>query len=210
MDSSRLATLGLITDQRRHGSLEKRKRTNRFYRQKKYTLIRECSEGWARLVVLLGDSTSIGPGCSGTNPSGEPEVDRKTRAQGLWRKIGTIIGYYDLSPARVLDLILDAFCQNLASHWRFFLDLLECTPWSVRNLADKGKAKAEDAVDGAEQEKNASETEFAAAVELERGNLTLTQVLGFKFSAYQVSHAVGMTVASLLICHVSCRSPRQT
>lgn len=99
----------------------------------------------------------------------------------------TIIGYFDLSPARVLDLILDAFCQNLASHWRFFLDLLECTPWNVRNLANKGKAKAEDGTAQPESETSVTETEFAAAMELERGNLILTQVLGFKFSAYQVS-----------------------
>lgn len=188
MDSSRLSVLGLITDQRRHGSLEKRKRTNRFYRQKKYTLIRECSEGWARLIVLLGDSGSIGTGSSGINLSGQPEHDRKVLARELWRKIVAVIGYYDLSPARVLDLILDAFCQNLASHWRFFLDLLESTPWSVRNLADKGKAKAEDGINGLGREVDATETEFAAAMELERGNLILTQVLGFKFIAYQVSH----------------------
>jgi hypothetical protein len=110
----------------------------------------------------------------------------------------------------VLDLILDAFCQNLTSHWRFFLDLLECTPWNVRNLADKGKAKAEDTIDELERENNASETEFAAAMELERGNLTLTQVLGFKFSAYQVSQTAWRTVAYLLICHISCRSPQRT
>lgn len=178
VDSSRLTALGLITSQPRHSSLEKRKRTNRFYRQKKYTLIRECSEGWARLIVLLADPSSLGPGSTATNLLGEAEAERKIRARSLWRKIVAIIGFYDLSPARVLDIILDAFCQNLVGHWRFFLELLECTPWSVRNLASKGKAKAEVS--------DISDTEFAGALELERGNLILTQVLGFKFSAYQV------------------------
>lgn len=89
-----------------------------------------------------------------------------------------IIGFYDLSPARVLDMILDAFFQNLVGQWRFFLELLECTPWTVRNLSNKRKAKA--------MATDISDTEFAGAMGLERGNLILTQVLGFKFSAYQV------------------------
>lgn len=133
--------------------------------------------------MLLGDLSSLGPGSTGTNLAGENPAERKSRAQALWRKIVAVIGFYDLSPARVLDILIDAFCQNLVSHWRFFLDLLECTPWSVRNLANKGKAKATDSLDPSDT----SETEFAGAMNLERGNLILTQVLGFKFSSYQVS-----------------------
>ncbi|KAJ9104267.1 hypothetical protein QFC19_004084, partial [Naganishia cerealis] len=182
VDSSRLSVLGLLSSQPRHNSLEKRKRTNRFYRQKKYTLIRECSEGWARLIVLLTEESALGPRATGNNPSAEPDVDRQQRARTLWRKIVALIGYYDLSPARVLDIILDAFCHKLTSHWRFFLELLECTPWSLRNMGNKGKAKSEAEED---DEKDRSDTEFAEAMELEGGNLILTQVLGFKFGLYQ-------------------------
>jgi hypothetical protein len=182
VDSSRLSTFGLISSQPRHNSLEKRKRTNRFYRQKKYTLIRECSEGWARLIVLLADESAIGPGANGTNTSGEPEIERNHRARTLWRKVVALIGYYDLSPARVLDIILDAFCHKLASHWRFFLELLEHSPWGVRNMGSKGKAK--ELV--RENEEDRSDTEFADDLDLEGGNLILTQVLGFKFGTYQV------------------------
>lgn len=182
VDSSRLSTFGLISSQPRHNSLEKRKRTNRFYRQKKYTLIRECSEGWARLIVLLADGNAIGPDANGTNPFGEPETARSERARKLWRKIVALIGYYDLSPARVLDIILDAFCHKLTSHWRFFLELLEHTPWSVRNVGSKGKAKEMVKEDGNDR----SDTDFADAMAMEGGNSILTQVLGFKFGTYQV------------------------
>lgn len=167
----------------KHSAAERRKRTAIFYKQKKYNVSREASEGYAACLVLLSDERYLGKG-------GEEEdaADRKRRAKALWREVLAIIGWYDLSPQRVLDIMLDSFCQKVASHWRFHIDLLEFTPWSKRNMCpikpqESDSAEEEAAMD--QDVESSGMTEFQGQLAQETGNKVLTQVLGMKFASHR-------------------------
>jgi THO complex subunit 2 len=168
----------------KHSAAERRKRTATFYKQKKYNVSREASEGYTAFLVLLSDDRYLGKG-------GEDEdaTDRRRRAKALWKECLAIIGWYDLSPQRVLDLMLDAFCQKLASHWRFHIDLFECTPWSRRNLSLAKSNEDADAEERGMTMDQAAEpsgmTDFKGRLGEETGNRVLTQVLGFKFASHR-------------------------
>ncbi|KAG7531987.1 hypothetical protein FFLO_03926 [Filobasidium floriforme] len=168
----------------KHSAAERRKRTAIFYKQKKYNVSREASEGYTAFLVLLSDDRYLGKG-------GEDEdaTDRRRRAKALWKECLAVIGWYDLSPQRILDLMLDAFCQKLALHWRFYIDLLEFTPWSKRNLCSARSVGDEDVEEGAMETDEPAEsrgmTDFKARLGEETGNRVLTQVLGFKFASHR-------------------------
>lgn len=161
------APIQLLNSRQKFAMRERRIRTGQFYKQKKYNLLRECSEGWARLMVVLDDKAAFGPGGDVEDPQA-----RRRRAKLLWKRIMAIIGCFDLSPNRVLDLMLDAFCDNVLRHWRFFLDLLGMSIWAAPTQT-KGKERA-------------LSTEFVQHLSDETGNSLLTQILGFKFAHYQV------------------------
>ena len=80
------------------------------YKQQKYNLFREECEGYAKLVTELNQDLST------TSPAEILEV------------IKSIIGYFNLDPNRVLDIILESFECQLDQH-DFFIELLrEYTP----------------------------------------------------------------------------------
>ena len=80
------------------------------YKQQKYNLFREECEGYAKLVTELNQDLST------TSPAEILEV------------IKSIIGYFNLDPNRVLDIILESFECQLEQH-DFFIELLrEYTP----------------------------------------------------------------------------------
>ena len=80
------------------------------YKQQKYNLFREECEGYAKLVTELNQDLST------TCPAEILEV------------IKSIIGYFNLDPNRVLDIILESFECQLDQH-DFFIELLrEYTP----------------------------------------------------------------------------------
>lgn len=64
-----------------------------FYKQQKYNLQREESAGYAKLLAELYKDH----GGSGTSPA------------ALLRRIQSLIGFFELDPNRVLDMVLDAF-----------------------------------------------------------------------------------------------------
>ena len=80
------------------------------YKQQKYNLFREECEGYAKLVTELNQDLST------TTPAEILEI------------IKSIIGYFNLDPNRVLDIILESFECQLDQHG-FFIELLrEYTP----------------------------------------------------------------------------------
>ncbi|CAO2828526.1 unnamed protein product [Amaranthus hypochondriacus] len=92
-------------------SKEVRVNTRLLYQQTKFNLLREESEGYAKLVTLL---------CEG---SGAPNSSSST--------IGTIkslIGHFDLDPNRVFDIVLE--CFEMQPHNNLFLDLIPIFPKS--------------------------------------------------------------------------------
>lgn len=165
------------------------------YKQQKFNLLREESEGYAKLAVEL--LTNMGPAHDPTTgETVESKSDRLARAKRVSEAVQSLIGKpfcrlchrclqltcdwfagnFDLDPDRTLDIVLDTFSSELLSHWQFFIDLLENSPWVPRPSsaiqADSGKGKTKE---GAPQ----------IGLEGDNGSRLVAQILGFKFAFYQ-------------------------
>lgn len=180
--------------------------TFKSYKQNKFNLLREQSEGYSKLTVEL--TSSLGPPHSSlTGRPTESNSVIEDRARPVWEKVISLIGYFDLDPNRALDIILDILSQHLTSHYSFFLALLSFSPWSgsyrrappeddAANMkidlpAGGFRGKSLDAVlTLAESNSMSSDMNTRKA-----GARVLAQVLGFKFNYYQVRfHSVHLTL----------------
>jgi THO complex subunit 2 len=149
-----------------------------FYKQGKYNLLRESSEGFSGLIVLLTGADALSD-----NAQEEAEHVLKARAKRVWSKVMGLIGYFNLSPPRVLDVILEIASCHVAVHWRFWLELIRCSPWGGAEVkGGKGKERADVGGDWGDQEAG-----LVAGVLDWEGDRVLAQVLGAKFSFCQVS-----------------------
>ena len=146
-------------------------------KQSKYNLLRESSEGFAGVIVLLLSDEVLLP-----DARKETEQAVSARANRVWGKLLGLTGQFDLAPPRVLDLILEVAGSQVAHHYRFFLELIRCTPWGLTgdSINRKGKAKA---IDGDWKQDEAKRIQEALAVE---GDGMLAKVLGNKLRAYRV------------------------
>jgi THO complex subunit 2 len=169
------------------------------YKQTRYNLLREQSEGYSKLVAELYQS--VGP--SHDASTGEP-VETKARlaqrAQETWARIVALIGYFDLDPNRVVDVFLDCFEVHLTTHWAFFLELLRCSPWSRAKPHELlGPGEVGSGIMEHDMELDWEGLSLDEALEkAEGGPRTIGnpgtpqgsqcgQLLGFKFAYYQVS-----------------------
>ena len=88
------------------------------YKQQKYNLCREECEGYAKLVTELnggGDSASS--------------------AASVISVVQSIIGFFNLDPNRVLDVMLESFECNLDRH-EFYAELLRLYRPDANTLAE--------------------------------------------------------------------------
>lgn len=155
-------------------------------KQSKYNLLRECSEGFSALIVLITSDEALS-----ADSASETDAERQMRAKRVWDKITSLIGYFNLSPPRVLDLILEVAGAQVTYHWRFFLDLLRCSSWgSTAHERTSGKGKAKSSGDWEQDELNSIRGAMAGG-----GDRTLALVLGVKFSFSQVSLVMRKSVA---------------
>lgn len=187
--------------------------------------MREQSEGYAKLTTDL--IASLGPPHSSTTAC--PSESRKTvyaRAAVAWDRVVSLIGYFDLDPNRALDIILDVFSVNIATHWQFFIALLACSPWVpepaiMREWEDAESQMKVELPENVFRGKSLDDV-LRIAESLARGDFgkdsdlpasgasvtkpkskVLAQVLGFKFSYYQV----GFSSSSLSLCVFSMAIP---
>ncbi|KAJ3217345.1 THO complex subunit 2 [Clydaea vesicula] len=149
---------------------------------------KEESEGYSKLITELFSNLPPTPEIlypkgkyfdgTDTNPFHAREKFVEERIDIVLRNITVLIGYFDLDPNRVLDVILDVFAANITEHYDFFLLLLEKSPWNSKNLDLKQKSAS-----------------------------NVAQILGFKFSYYNSSDVTLSTptqlywVAALLMKH---------
>lgn len=122
--------------------------TNRLYRQQKFNLLREENEGYSKLIVEF-------EGFLKTTPNESSDA----HASQLLSNIQSIIGYFDLDPNRVLDILFELSAASLVYHWKFLILFFSSSPWFTSN--------------GQEQEPGSSS---AAA-----------QIFGFKFQQMRQS-----------------------
>ncbi|KAH6773938.1 THO2 [Perilla frutescens var. frutescens] len=94
-------------------SKEVRVNTRLLYQQTKFNLLREESEGYAKLVTLL---------CQ------VPEVLTENQSAATVGIIKSLIGHFDLDPNRVFDIVLECFELQLDNS--VFLDLIPMFPKS--------------------------------------------------------------------------------
>ncbi|KAI8914848.1 transcription factor/nuclear export subunit protein 2-domain-containing protein, partial [Powellomyces hirtus] len=134
--------IGLINDTRGAAKKEVRMRTSMLYVQTKYNLLREEPEGFSKLITEVfrnlpplfdcHEPSSGGPRLTKEEAAQRRAEAVEERAHIVMENIQSLIGYFDLDPNRVLDLILDSFTANIADHWDFFVRLLEMSPWRAK------------------------------------------------------------------------------
>ncbi|KXN87957.1 THO complex subunit 2 [Leucoagaricus sp. SymC.cos] len=215
LDLSVLAAVGLIADEGLMGKKEIRMRTGLFYKQNKFNLLREQSEGYTKLVIEL--TSGMGPPHSpATGLPTETFKEIHSRASHVWGKVISLIGKFDLDPNRALDLILDVLSSNLATHYTFFLALLSFSPWAA-SYQRQIDPVAEDVVMDVDSAPTSIPIPFkgksldevltiAEGRSRNGGDITdpnsarvLSQVLGFKFAYYQAPEIADTTPKSLYL-----------
>ncbi|KAI9616357.1 hypothetical protein H4Q26_010747 [Puccinia striiformis f. sp. tritici PST-130] len=195
--------------------------TGLHYKQQRFNLLREESEGYSHLATELisamgpglvsqlvpadsgeGDSTSYPHLLSILLPGETPEI-RDSRIEKVSNNIKAMIGFFDLDPNRTLDIILDVFCYNVISHYPFFCSLLKQSHWMQTVVDPKPTANHEPILpaDG--------------SLPSEQGSRLIASLLGFKFTHYQQSDTSDSTpdelylMTAVLIWHKIARSDDQ-
>jgi THO complex subunit 2 len=174
------------------------------YKQTRYNLLREQSEGYSKLVTELYQSVGSAHDASTGQPV-ETRARLVQRAQETWTRVVALVGVFDLDPNRAVDIFLDCFETHLTSHWAFFLELLRCSPWSrskphgsdgLQETADEQTmdVDAEPDWEGLTMDEVLIKAE---GIPFEMAEDPFTpqgsqcgQILGFKFAYYQVSVVV--------------------
>lgn len=124
LEASLLESLGLIRST--FARMGIRKQTNILYRQANFNLMREESEGFAKLMTELFTTSNNEP------PTSEVVEETVERVKAM-------IGAFDLDVGRTLDVVLDVFGAVLVKQFRFFVKFLRASPWWPRDgLSGKG------------------------------------------------------------------------
>lgn len=155
---------------------EPRIKTALLYKQQKYNLLREETEGYSKLEVELLANMGA-PHDARTAKPAEPMANLRKRAAKTVENIKGLIGYFDLDPLRTLDIILDVFADNVLYHHVFFRELLRASPWAPRP-ATKSET---------ESRNSSSMLPDGSFGDAGTGNIACAQILGFKFGWFAVS-----------------------
>ncbi|KAK9463076.1 transcription factor/nuclear export subunit protein 2-domain-containing protein [Lipomyces oligophaga] len=102
-----------------------RANTALLYKQKRFNLLREESEGYAKLIVEIHTASY-----STNNMDLVPKTVET---------ITSLIGYFDLDPNRALDIFLDIFAFNVVANSQFYLAVLKSSLWWPSTLAVANK-----------------------------------------------------------------------
>ena len=109
-----------------------------FYTQKKYNLIHEESEGYAKLMVEIYNILKYS--------------DTSYQVDYALRIIEELTGHYNLDPNRTLDILIELYSNNFVGNQDFAIDLLRKSQWwpseesdcfsSMENLSQGGNETA--------------------------------------------------------------------
>ncbi|KAF0425173.1 THO complex subunit 2 [Gigaspora margarita] len=176
LDITLLENAGIV-EEKTFGRRCVRINTAMLYKQQKYNLAREESEGYSKLICELTMSYDA-------LYKNENEKSRNMRVQSLLETIQTLIGFFNLDPNRVLDLILDVFIANVKNHYEFFIQLLKNSPWLP---------------DPVDMDKYSPNYDILDEWSNDKGNPTCAHLLGTKFSRYKGSDMMPDAIQSLHI-----------
>ncbi|KAJ3253280.1 THO complex subunit 2 [Boothiomyces macroporosus] len=137
LDTELLAAVGEIEDAKFVDRKIIRANTNLLYKQTRYNLLREESEGYSKLVVLVIEGLVL-PLDVYFNKDEKDYVELRNRdlkkTSTIIENIRKLIGYFDLDPNRVLDILLDLFIANFLDYWDYFLLLFQGLVEKQNNL----------------------------------------------------------------------------
>lgn len=189
LDSQTLVSLNLVsaTFPRRNIRIS----TQLIYKQQKYNLLREESEGYSKLITEFFTSSY--------SPSPLEVVDRTLD------NVKALVGAFDLDPARVLDVLLDTFACTLVANCRFFVRILKGGPWwpeeHTRNVLIDGDFFT--TLRGGNTEMTPPEeikSFFRTLLQSKRsGNKDAAQLLGFKSRYYWRKEVREQTPDNLMV-----------
>ncbi|KAI8848005.1 transcription factor/nuclear export subunit protein 2-domain-containing protein [Chytridium lagenaria] len=182
LEAELLENIGLIQAHKAFTKKSIRLNTALLYKQQKFNLLREESEGFSMLATYLASSLP-------------PPLDH------YWQKFKGKMSLAEIEEVRkvelkkrvmlVLDVVLDVFLANVTDHWDFFIDLLNSSHWRGKDIKKVVKRDDKD----------------VEITEREAGSVC-GQILGFKFGYYNTVANPGVTspsqlfwIAALLIRH---------
>ncbi|KAF7532515.1 hypothetical protein G7054_g7898 [Neopestalotiopsis clavispora] len=96
--------------------------TNSLYRQSNYNLLREESEGFAKLITELYS----------TAHAMNQEQLTKEQVEAGFERVKGLIGTFDLDVGRVLDIVFDVFASTMMRTYRYFTMFLRVSSWWPR------------------------------------------------------------------------------
>ena len=147
-----------------------RANTSSLYAQQKFNLLREESEGYAKLVTEL-------TACLPSKYSTDDQQSLLNLVLITVENIQALIGFFNLDPNRVLDVIFDVFTAQILNHWQFFVQLLLNSPWKPKSI------------------KSATNL----ITELKPRSIC-GQLLGFKFKSYNSPDRLEVAPKELYLC----------
>ncbi|KAJ1932493.1 THO2 plays a role in transcriptional elongation, partial [Linderina macrospora] len=142
-----LSAAEVVKDIEKYETQRNRMNTAMCYKQTKFNLVREDSEGFSKLMmVVMGGSmkvpqAQITPEILARLDSGSDRLGPRSLVaiRGIpvlqecvaevLRNISRVIGQFRLDPNRVLDILLDCFTTSVRHSWAFFLALLDTSWW---------------------------------------------------------------------------------
>lgn len=159
LEAPLLFAANLIPDAKAFERKHIRINTNLLYKQQKFNLFREDNEGYSKLVVEVDSFLST-----------VENVAVGSVARELLTNVQSLIGYFDLDPNRVLDVLVELFATRLLTHWRFIILVLKLSPWFF-----------------SDEPADAPSQEAAGNLESSLGNHAAAQIIGFKFQQFKQS-----------------------
>lgn len=119
LDHEVLVKLGFVRGGKSFQATKAKKMTNLLYRQANYNLLREESEGYAKLMTEYFN-TAMTANALDSAP---------TIAEDAFQRVKALIGQFDLDVGRVLDITLDVFANLLVRNFRFFVKYIRASAW---------------------------------------------------------------------------------
>ncbi|KAK3116323.1 THO2 plays a role in transcriptional elongation [Teratosphaeriaceae sp. CCFEE 6253] len=116
LDVPLLASLSLVRST--FDRMRARKTTNLLYRQANFNLLREETEGYAKLLTEYFNIANE------SNTSTGSEI-----TESAFHRIMALVGAFDLDVGRVLDITLDISANLLVRAYPFFIKFYRCSSW---------------------------------------------------------------------------------
>ncbi|KAK4622223.1 THO complex subunit 2 [Fulvia fulva] len=122
LDIPLLQELGLVRIT--FDKMRTRKTTNALYRQANFNLLREESEGYAKLLTEFFSTAQE----ASNRPDDNPYI-----AEDAFQRVLALVGAFDLDVGRVLDITMDISASLLVKAYPFFVKFYRASSWWPQN-----------------------------------------------------------------------------